>query len=75
MTDKPVLTKELENNMIRECSIGFDINKLDISELINTVLLLDIQNREYCIINPYSVKHNVKFWYKIKYFISLTSSY
>ena len=42
MTDKPVLTKELENNMIRECSIGFDINKLDISELINTVLLLDI---------------------------------
>ena len=35
--------------MIRECSRGFDINKLDISELINTVLLLDIQNREYCI--------------------------
>ena len=51
ITDKPVLTKELEDNMIRECSRGFDINKLDISELINTVLLLDIQNREYCIFN------------------------
>jgi len=51
MTDKPVLTKELEDNIIRECSIGIDLYKLDISELINTVLLLDIQNRTYCNIN------------------------
>jgi hypothetical protein len=53
MTDKQVLTKELSDTIIRECSKGFDIYKLDISELINTLILFDIQNREYCIINKY----------------------
>jgi hypothetical protein len=48
MPDKPVLTKELSDNIIRECSKDFDFYKLDISELLNTILLLDIQNRDYC---------------------------
>jgi hypothetical protein len=56
MPEKTIFTTELENNILKECSIGIDLYRLDISELLNTLLIFDIQQRECCI-NQIDVQH------------------
>ena len=48
-TDKPVMTKEVAEYIIKECSK--DLLTLNFFELINNILLVYSQNVEYCIRN------------------------
>ena len=49
-TDKPVMTEQLLNDTIDECTKGLP-EELDFEELINNSLLVYSQNSQYCILN------------------------
>jgi len=48
-TDKPIMTEELLEDTITECTRG--LPNLDLVELINNSLLVYSQNSQYCILN------------------------